>query len=129
MQRVISEINLDALEHNFNIIKNRTKSKIMCVVKANAYGHGVAQIAPFLDKLGADAFAVADIDEGIELRNCGVKKSCLVLGYSDEPEKAVEYDIMPAIFDLNTAQNLSHAAVKCGKTAKIHIALSSHARF
>ncbi len=125
MQRVISEINLDALEHNFNIIKNRTKSKIMCVVKANAYGHGVAQIAPFLDKLGADAFAVADIDEGIELRNCGVKKPCLVLGYSDEPEKAVEYDIMPAIFDLNTAQKLSHAAVKCGKTAKIHIALDT----
>ena len=125
MHRIVAEIDLDAIEHNFNIIKNHTESKIMCVVKANAYGHGIKEVAKLLDSLGADAFAVADIDEGIELRCCGVDKPCLVLGYSDEPEKAVEYDIMPAVFDEETAKRLSDAAVKAHKTAKIHIALDT----
>lgn len=125
MHRIVAEIDLDAIEHNFNIIKKHTKSKIMCVVKANAYGHGIKEVAKLLDTLGADAFAVADIDEGVELRCCGVDKPCLVLGYSDEPEKAVEYDIMPAVFDEETAKRLSDAAVKAHKTAKIHIALDT----
>lgn len=125
MHRIVAEINLDAIEHNFNIIKNHTKSRIMSVVKANAYGHGIKDVARLLDELGTDEFAVADIDEGVELRLCGINKPCLVLGYSDEPEKAVKYDIMPAIFDVETAERLSVAAQKAKKCAKIHIALDT----
>ena len=56
LHRTWAEISLSALENNFKEIKNRAKSaKIMAVVKANAYGHGADIVAPFLEKLGADA--------------------------------------------------------------------------
>ncbi len=125
MKRVFAEINLDAIKHNFNIIKSHTTSLIMCAVKADAYGHGADYVAHVLDVCGADYFAVADVYEGIELRKSGIKKPCLILGYSDEPETVIQNDLIPAIFDTETARRLSQAAEKEKKTAKIHLAFDT----
>ena len=72
--RAWMEISLDAIEENYNRIKHDIgKSRIMAVVKANAYGLGASYLSLFLEKLGCDFFAVACIEEAMELRNAGVK--------------------------------------------------------
>lgn len=75
------EVNLDNLEHNINEIQGviPKKTKIMAVVKANAYGHGVKQIAKKLNEIGIEDFAVATLEEGIELRKEGIKGNVLIL--------------------------------------------------
>ena len=83
LHRTWAEIDLSALKHNFNIIKSLAgNSKIMAVVKADAYGHSVSLTVPVLDSLGADAFAVSNIEEALTLRKQGVKKPLLILGYT-----------------------------------------------
>lgn len=125
MNRTCAEINLDAIRHNFNIIKNHTSSLVMCVVKANAYGHGACMVSKTLEECGADYFAVADVFEGVELRNGGIKKPCLILGYSDDPENIINYDLIPSVFDYESAVKLSKTAEKRGKIVKIHIVLDT----
>ena len=82
LRRTWAEIDTKALKHNFQIIKSKSGgAKIMAVVKANAYGHDYRIVSPVLDKCGADAFAVSNIDEAIELRQIGINKEILILGY------------------------------------------------
>jgi alanine racemase len=75
-------VNLDALQHNLQIVrKYAPNAKIMPVIKANAYGHGMLRIASALQS--ADAFAVARVDEGVRLRKAGIKNKITVLeGFS-----------------------------------------------
>ena len=73
-----AEINLSALTHNLGIARDHTQAKIMAVIKANAYGHGMVEVARAL--AGADGFAVATIDEAMDLRESGAYQPILVLG-------------------------------------------------
>jgi len=88
-------IDLAALRHNFALAKETaTHSKIMAVLKADAYGHGILKVASALSS--ADGFAVARLDEAIKLRHAGINKQILVLtGFSDAAEISVfsNYDI------------------------------------
>lgn len=78
MKAATAFINLDALEHNLEQIKRQApNSKVMAVVKANSYGHGLRHIAVHAN--GADAFGVARIEEALQLRACGVVKPILLL--------------------------------------------------
>ena len=79
--RTWAEIDMAALKHNFEIAK-RTGKKVLCVIKANAYGHGAVHCGLFLEKQGADFFAVACLSEAIELREGGITKPILILGYT-----------------------------------------------
>src|SRR3989338_6607769 len=74
------EINLSALERNFKKISDLTKTKIMAVLKADAYGHGATTLAPILQSLGIKSFGVATVDEGVALRNSGIKIPIVILG-------------------------------------------------
>ena len=74
------EINLSALERNFKELKRLLNTNIMAVVKADAYGHGATALAPILQSLGVYSFGVATVDEGVELRNCGIKVPIVILG-------------------------------------------------
>ena len=67
--RVYAKIDLDAIEHNINILKQKlsTKTKLLLVVKADAYGHGFFEVASSLAQNGADAFGVATTDEAMQL--------------------------------------------------------------
>ena len=122
------EINLDALECNFDAVREELPEnmKILAVVKANAYGHGAIGIAKFLEDK-ADYLAVAATDEALELRKNGVNCPILILGhipYGDY-DNIVKYKITPTISDFYEAELLSKAAVKAGVTAPLHIAVDT----
>lgn len=80
-QQTILEIDLNALNHNFQHLKSRINSntKFMAVVKAFAYGSDACELANYLQKLPVDYFAVAFVNEGVQLRNAGITKPILVL--------------------------------------------------
>ena len=82
--RAVAYINIENLRHNYNVIKSKVKesTKVMAVVKANAYGHDVKIIADELDKCGADMFAVSNISEALELRSVIPHKDILILGFT-----------------------------------------------
>ena len=101
------EIDLNNLEHNVKVLKRAMpqKCELMAVVKAEAYGHGLYEIATHLNKIGVKAFAVATIDEGIKLRQYGVLGEILILGYT-APARAKElrkYDLTQTLIDYKYA--------------------------
>ena len=99
LHRTWAEIDLKALAHNFNILKAKSgNAKIMAVVKADAYGHSSAAVAPVLQKEGADCFAVSNIEEAISLRNEGIVKPILILGYT--PVSTVNVTTFHSVFTL-----------------------------
>ncbi len=96
----------------------------MAVVKADAYGHGVKEVAQaILETKFIDRFAVSMLDEAIELRKLGIKVPILVLGYTDprRAEEIVQFDVTQSIFEQELASSISGAAVKLGKIAKVHV--------
>ena len=125
--RVYAQVSLSAIRHNYQEIKKLTGRKTLCVVKANAYGHGAVQVASMLQKEGADYFAIATIDEAVELRIHGIQTPILILGYVEKDDifKAVLYDITVPIYDYETAQLYSQAAMKAKKKIRIHIAVDT----
>lgn len=128
LHRTWAEIDISALKHNFGIIKNLAKdSKIMAVVKADAYGHSVSLTVPVLDYLGADAFAVSNIEEALILRKQGIKKPLLILGYTPVAmvKKLAENDIAQCVYSLDYAKSLSETAIKNNVNIKIHIKLDT----
>ena len=126
--RTWAQIDLDALEHNFEAVRRHIPAamKLLCVLKANSYGHGAVRIGRLLEGR-ADYFAVAFTDEALELRHAGLETPILLLGHvplSDFP-KMVRYGITATMDDVSEAKLLSAAAVESGKTAKVHIALDT----
>ena len=83
-KRFWAEIDMNAAENNFKIIKSKLRegTKLCCVVKANAYGHGAVYLSKLYEKLGADFFAVSNIEEAMQLRNNGISTPILILGYT-----------------------------------------------
>ncbi len=128
LHRTWAEIDISALKHNFEILKqNANGSKIMAVVKADAYGHGASQIAPVLQEQGADWFAVSNIDEAIYLRNCGIEKPILILGYTPAEKVAelYDFDLSQCVYSKDYAKLLNDFALKENKKIKVHIKLDT----
>ena len=128
-KRTWAEINLDALEHNIREIRKITNpnAQIMAVVKADAYGHGVEKCAEVLLKNGADRFAVATLNEAIELRRLFSDVPILILGSSleSEADELVKNDITPNVYLTEFAKALSESALKLKKPVKVHIKLDT----
>ena len=120
--RAWAQIDLAAMTHNFNIAKS-TGKKVMCVIKANAYGHGAVPCGLHLQKLGADFFAVACLAEAIELRRGGISKPILILGYTPAEYAAelAQHDITQTVYDMESAKALSAEAAKAGVTIDVHV--------
>lgn len=127
--RTWAEIDLDALAHNMRRVREVTdkNAKIMAVIKANAYGHGAPETYRVLRDNGADCFAVATLQEAIVLREGGVKETILILGYvpAEATESLLAYNVMPTVFDVQTAQAMAAAATAAGKTLRVHIKLDT----
>ncbi len=125
VKRTWAEISLDAIMHNFNEIKKKVGNgpKICCVIKADGYGHGAEELSGIYEKLGADFFAVSNIDEGIEIRSSGVKLPILILGYTPvrDAQRLAQYNISQAVFSLDYAKALSAQCAEYGCVCKIHI--------
>ena len=129
LKRTWAEVSLDAIKHNFNEIKNKVggRAKICCVIKADGYGHGAVELSKLYEQLGADFFAVSNIDEGIEIRKSGSKLPIVILGYTpvSEAENLAEYDISQAVFSLEYAKELSEKCVEEDCICKMHIKVDS----
>ncbi len=127
LRRTWAEIDTDALLHNFNIIKQTTNTRVCAVVKADAYGHGVNIVAPLLQKAGADFFAVSNLEEAIELRDIGITKPILILGYTpcECARELAVYNISQCIYSLDYARELSHIAVEKKLQINIHLKLDT----
>ena len=127
--RTWTEIDIDALKYNFRNIKGILKphTKIMSVVKADAYGHGYKECCRTLLEAGTDAFAVATIEEAAQIRKAGFDTPVLILGAvsKDDFPHLLELKVMPAIFNASDAEVLSQIAKKSDKTSKIHIKIDT----
>lgn len=127
--RVFCTVDLGAVCSN---VKNVMKKigdgvSVMAVVKTDAYGHGAVAVSHALSRIGVDSFAVATIDEAVELRNSGIQNPILILGYvfPNDLQSVLDYGIMTTVFSFDSAKLISDYASKCGKTAKIHIKLDT----
>ena len=120
------EIDLDAIAANFDAIRAKAGVQVMAIVKADAYGHGAVHIARLLDDK-CSFFGVSSIAEALELRQAGLTKPLLILGYT--PVEAfrlvIGQDIRPAIFRLEDAHALSKLAQKQGVTIPFHFAVDT----
>ena len=128
-KRTWAEIQLSSVKHNFQVIRQQVGNdvKICCVIKANAYGHGAVQLARVYEKLGADFFAVSNIEEAMQLRHSNITLPILILGYTD-PRCALllaTNDISQCVLSEEYGERLSEQAVKDGCSVKIHIKLDT----
>ena len=128
LKRAWAEIDLDALEHNFNEIKKLSKGKeILAVVKANAYGHDDKAVCLKLQELGVKYFGVSNLWEGEKLRQHGIKGNILSFGYTDEDyfDELLEYDITQTAGSVQYAKELSDYALSKGVKLPVHIKINT----
>lgn len=121
----VALINRAALKHNYEELKKRVShdTKLMAVVKANAYGHGDVEVTRTLEALGCEFFGVAISEEGARLRKGGIKNPIVVLGgvYPGQIKEVFDYDLTPVVFDLETAMLINGHAKKTGTKKKVHV--------
>lgn len=119
------EIDLQNLEHNLKVLKRAMQPgcRMMAVVKADAYGHGAERIATHLEALGVDAFAVATVDEGIDLRKAGIRSEILILGYTDpcRAEDICKDDLIQTLVGYDHAVGLARQ----GYPIKAHVKIDT----
>lgn len=125
-KRVFAQINLNHIEENFDNMHALVgqKRQLFAVIKADGYGHGAVPIAQALEhKEALFGYAVATIEEALELRGHHMKKPILVLGYTFPEQYALltEHNITPTVFREDSLQALSEAAMKAGRTIPVHI--------
>ena len=120
-----AEVDLGALVYNYHQLRQCASPsvKFLAVVKADAYGHGAIPVSKKLEELRVDFLGVARVQEGIELRNGGIKKPILVLSgiYQEEVEEVLDYKLTPMVYRLEIAEALSAAAGKRGKKVPVHL--------
>ena len=123
--RCWAEIDLNALRENLAWLRHRVGSgvRIITVVKADAYGHGLKQIAALLMQSGTDVFGVANLSEAHAIRSVGRGWPILMLGacLPDEVEVAVRDEVMPTVSSWAEAEQFSAAAVRLNKTVGVHV--------
>ena len=107
-------IDLGALRWNFRQARRKVAAgvKILSVVKADAYGHGASRIARILEDEGSDAFGVATVEEGVQLRQAGIGAPIVVLAgiYAEQLEEVVKNGLIPVICDLEMLRRVEAAA-------------------
>ncbi len=128
--RVCAPINLDCFEHNLDEIEHLIcpGTKICAVIKTDGYGHGAIPLAHIMEERESVwGYAVATIEEALALKESGLRKPILILGYvfKDDLASVVDQDIRPTVFSVESARDLSDAAKEAGKTVAIHIKIDT----
>ena len=128
--RVYARVDLDAIASNMERMKQNlsANTKIMAVLKADAYGHGAVQIAQMLETVDYIwGYAVATLDEAVVLKSEGMKKPVLVLGcvFPDQYMEMLKYDIRMNVYTEEMAEAISQMATREGLTAYMHIKLDT----
>lgn len=125
----MAEINLSALRHNYRVLRSLLppSTAVFAVVKANGYGHGAVPVTRALAEEGAAMFGVATVEEGVELRDGGIRAPIVVLGGVDEPqaEEAHANGLSAALFDLSQIPYLARVAATRGKPFPVHVKIDT----
>ncbi len=120
----LAVIDLDAVAYNLASIRSvmHQQVAVCAVVKADAYGHGAVPLSKELASLGVEAFGVATVEEGVELREAGILQPVLVMGTNFSGAVAAqEFDLTPVIYSPDTAVRISEAACMAKRPMTIHI--------
>lgn len=129
LKRTWAEIDLDAIEKNYRAIRGSLAdgSRLMAVVKADAYGHGAACVARTLQAAGADWFGVSNLQEAIQLREEGITRPILILSYTppEEAARLSRYNITQTVISREYAHRLNDEAAAAGVTLPVHIKLDT----
>ena len=129
LRRTWAEIDLDTLARDFQAVRQAAnpQAKVCCVVKADAYGHGAVRMAREFEELGADWFAVSNLEEALQLRFAQLQKPVLVLGYTppEEASALAKYHISQCVYSLDYVRELSQYAVEAGVTVNIHVKIDT----
>jgi len=126
--RTYEEINLSAIQQNYHAVKSLVgKTKIMSVVKANAYGHGMEEVAKSLISAGSDYLAVANTAEAKRIRDFGIHIPILVFGNPDLfcIQDYFSFDLEASVSDFETANFLSSVAIQRGKKISVHFKIDT----
>lgn len=126
---VYAEVDLSAIRHNIQGIRNtlRPPCRLCVVVKADGYGHGALAVAREALAVGADYLAVAVLDEAVELRAAGFTAPVLVLGFTPPAlaHAVVYHGLTQTVYTPDQAEALSVAAGRLGETAKVHVKIDT----
>ncbi|MDP3940917.1 MAG: alanine racemase [bacterium] len=126
---VTAEIDLGLYGKNYRSVRSllSSKTKLMAVVKGNAYGHGIVRIAKKAEQLGADYLGVICLFEARLIREAGIKLPILLLNYTDEQslDEALELDLSVNVMDDDILQALSKKAKQKRKTATVHVKIDT----
>lgn len=128
LRPTVAEVDIAALRHNIQCIRARVgTARIMGVVKANAYGHGLRRIAHELLACGVDELGVAFLDEAVALRRSGITAPILVLGglIGNQVEHFLQYDIMLTASSVMKLQQIEATAAATGRRAKVHLKIDT----
>ena len=128
-RRTWAEIDLDALRHNYVAVRKALlpRTKLCCVIKADAYGHGATRLASYYEALGADFLAVSNLEEALQVRAHGVRLPILILGYTPEEcaETLARHNISQTVYSFEYGMKLADHAHRAGVRLKIHIKLDT----
>jgi len=128
LRPTFAKIDLKKLNENFNKIQNKVKKSIvMPILKANAYGHGMVEIAKYLESKNAKIFGVAFLEEGILLRKRGINADILVLGGLSgyQVEFFIEYNLIITASSIDKLKLIDWIALKTGKKARVHLKIDT----
>lgn len=117
-------ISREALCHNYKLLQSRAgRQRLLAMVKADAYGHGMCETAAILSTAGCTDFGVAEVCEGVRLRTTGIQGNVFVfLGFEASLAPLFfEYNLTPVIYDLESGHALSQEAVRQGTEMAVHI--------
>jgi len=122
------EVDLNRLAANFRAIKAKvTPARMMPILKANAYGHGLVEVARLMESLGADYLGVAVVEEGIFLREQGIQMPVLVLGgiLGNQVPHFLKYDLSITASSIEKLRQIDEVAEQLGVTAKVHLKIDT----
>lgn len=122
------EVNLGRLRENFCAIRDKVSpAKFMAVLKANAYGHGLVEVARWMEQLGADYLGVAVVEEGILLREQGITAPILVLGgiLGNQVPHFLKHDLTITASSIEKLYQVDEVAEQMGTKAKVHLKIDS----
>lgn len=134
---LVAQIDLQAIRHNLARLRQSCGPQVrVCpALKANAYGHGIAVVAPALEQAGVEMAGVATLGEAVELRDLGWKRPVLLFGplfaapsaaeRAERIDAAVAYDLTCTLVDGHGARDLALAARRQGKRARVHLKVDS----
>ena len=123
MSRARVEINLSAIAENQKFIKRKTSAQVLAVVKADAYGHGLIEVAKAAEKAGADWLGTALLEEGIALRNKGITKRIIswLTPLGEDFKTAINLDIDLSVSSIELLNEIISVGKSVSKIPRVHI--------